>query len=568
MLGLALALIPAALLATWRHQQLSVWATCALVALAFGASRITFMGVPRQPARYTPGCLVVVTAGLLGGPVVGVLAGLAAAHRYPDRRANVFWSSEAAVVGCTAGLIGVSSLPLAARVVLGLAAVQLITMAALIAVFRVRRIVASERFLRAHAEALSIEFLAASPLLVVLLKSYPGNDVLVLLTIGCLLGMLSLVERGRERYLREIDTERARARTDALTGLLNRRGSEEAFAQEHARIQRGGTTAGLLLLDFDRFHWINRTYDMAGGDRVLRELSHRLESELRTSDVVGRWGGEELIVIAPNLEPAAIGVLAEKVRRLIRDTPVTIGDANVVVTCSVGATMIDAASPTEVSLQRANRALTQAKEERDTVRVDSAHQASAGTVRETQVDALTGLLNRQAFAQLVLPREIERALQTGQPLALLMIDLDNLKALNDLFGHTAGDLVIAGVGDTIATIISRDELVFRVGGDAFAVILPLPLREAHATAESILSAIARRPFTSEHVMPSSLAHVSASIGIAELNGADEAAEARLIAQALITSAENAMLEAKQGGGGRTTIQHQGVMVQANRRSAP
>ena len=92
--------------------------------LAFVASRIRFADAGSERARYTPGCLVVVFAGLAGGPSVGVVAGLAAAHRFRDAKANLFWSSEASVIGCVAGLIGLSSMPLAARVVLAFAAVR------------------------------------------------------------------------------------------------------------------------------------------------------------------------------------------------------------------------------------------------------------------------------------------------------------------------------------------------------------------------------------------------------------------------------------------------------------
>ena len=213
---------------------------------------------------------------------------------------------------------------------------------------------------------------------------------------------------------------------------------------------RGGDPAALLLLDFDRFHWINNTYDYAGGDLVLRAISQRLVAELRTSDLVGRWGGEELVVLAPALDPAALGVLAEKLRRVVRDLPVRIGEEEWTVTCSVGGAMLDPAASFEVALQRANRALSRAKLERDTAIVDSTHESRPRAGLETQTDSLTGLLNHQAFARLVLPREIERAINTNTPLTLLLIDLDDFKLINHLYGHQIGDQVLTGVADTIS----------------------------------------------------------------------------------------------------------------------
>lgn len=392
----------------------------------------------------------------------------------------------------------------------------------------------------------------AAPAAALLLASYGRHPRLVLLTLASLLATFALARRRRERYVAELSVERERARRDALTGLLNRRGAEEALAQEHARVARGRASAALLLVDFDRFHWINQRYDMAGGDLVLRELSRRLVAELRVSDVVGRWGGEEVIVIAPSLDAAALGVFAEKVRRIVRDTPVAVGEESVTVTCSVGATMLDGSSLVQASLQRANRALKQAKERRDTATVDAALERRPAELREMQVDALTGLLNYQSLASFVLPREIERAAQSAQPLALLVVDIDRLKVLNDIFGHATGDRVIAGVADAVTAVVGREDLVFRIGGDEFAALLPVELAAACERAEAVVRAVARRAFADEDAIPEALARVTVSVGVAALAPEGAAADAALASQVLLTTAEDAVLEAKSSGGDRWT----------------
>ncbi len=535
-------------LAIARHEGdgASIVTVAAFAALGYLASRIRFGSMPGERERYTPGCAVVVAAGVIGGPITAVATAVAAAHRYGDKRANLFWVSEAALVGLVAGVVGQTALPIPLRVAATLGAAQAVTLAALAGVHRARSIPGLRTLLKGVAGLLFlVEFVAATPLIALLAKSYGDDPVLVLVTIAALLGVIWVAQRGRDEYRRELSSERERARRDALTGLLNRRGSEEALVHEHARIARGGGNTGLLLLDFDRFHWINQTYDLAGGDLVLRELSHRLVAELRAGDVVGRWGGEELIVLAPNLEPAAISVLAEKARRIVRDTPVTIGDVTVPVTCSVGAAMLDGSANSSVTLQRANRALKQAKELRDTACVDSTYEHPRTNVLATHVDAVTGLLNRQALVDLVLPREVERSLEHDTSLALLLVDLDNLKELNDLFGHAVGDRVLAGAADAITAAVGREDLVFRIGGDEFAVLLPVEFDQATETATAMVAAISRRRFADEEAMPSALAHVTASIGVAVLPAGAAETSITLATQALLTVAEDAVIEAKR-----------------------
>ena len=83
----------------------------------------------------------------------------------------------------------------------------------------------------------------------------------------------------------------------------NRYALAEALTAEQARIKRGGRTAALCFLDLDRFKTVNDTYGYAAGDKLLVDVHQRLRSELRASDLVFRWGGEEFVVLAPHVEP-------------------------------------------------------------------------------------------------------------------------------------------------------------------------------------------------------------------------------------------------------------------------
>lgn len=86
-------------------------------------------------------------------------------------------------------------------------------------------------------------------------------------------------------------------------------------------------------------------------------------------------------------------------------------------------------------------------------------------------DELTGLFNRRHFLQ-VLESEVVKAQRSGQPLALLTIDLDGLKIINDEHGHGAGDVVLAGIGRVIANQIRSEDVPARLGGDEFGIVMP------------------------------------------------------------------------------------------------
>ncbi len=103
-------------------------------------------------------------------------------------------------------------------------------------------------------------------------------------------------------------------------------------------------------------------------------------------------------------------------------------------------------------------------------------------------DRLTGVHN-YAFFEDALPRECRRAARYGQPLSLVLLDLDRFKAFNDRWGHDAGNRLLSAVGDAIAANTRSSDVVARYGGEEFAVIIPGPAHEAMEAAERIRSAV-------------------------------------------------------------------------------
>ncbi|MDQ3934832.1 MAG: diguanylate cyclase [Actinomycetota bacterium] len=110
------------------------------------------------------------------------------------------------------------------------------------------------------------------------------------------------------------------ARTDSLTSLLNRRGFEELFGTELERARRGGRPLSVIVGDLDAFKAVNDRFGHAAGDRALERLSEILQTVKRRVDTAARIGGEEFAVIAPDTDHHAAYILAERMRREVRDT--------------------------------------------------------------------------------------------------------------------------------------------------------------------------------------------------------------------------------------------------------
>jgi diguanylate cyclase (GGDEF)-like protein len=172
-----------------------------------------------------------------------------------------------------------------------------------------------------------------------------------------------VAERTRELEA-ALETVRSQALTDDLTGLPNRRAVKQAAYSELARRGRFLAPLALALVDADHFKQTNTDHGWSGGDHVLRWLAGVLQHSVRASvDAVGRWGGEEFLVVAPGTDAAGAAVLAERLRAAVEAEPTCYDGRPIKVTISLGLAVVDGPGPVafRLLLRSAEDALREAK---------------------------------------------------------------------------------------------------------------------------------------------------------------------------------------------------------------
>ena len=151
---------------------------------------------------------------------------------------------------------------------------------------------------------------------------------------------------------------------DFLTGILNRAEVLASLERELARSRRKNGPVGIVLADLDHFKRINDSLGHLAGDVVLKEVARRLRSDLRVYDSVGRYGGEEFLLVLPDCDLNTTARRANEICRLVSSEPITTSGGRTSVTLSLGATASDCApgATIESLLQEADTALYRAKE--------------------------------------------------------------------------------------------------------------------------------------------------------------------------------------------------------------
>ncbi len=190
------------------------------------------------------------------------------------------------------------------------------------------------------------------------------------------------------------------------------------------------------------------------------------------------------------------------------------------------------------------QAYTVQLEEKVAARTEELEAANEELALLARTDGLTGLANHRAFHE-HLGRELDRARRYGQPLSLVMVDVDHFKLYNDTHGHPAGDRVLEGIAELFRRRLRSVDIAARYGGEEFGLILPAtPLEAATRVAEQLVAAVREAALVGEESQPNGKVTISA--GVARWDGNEAATE-------LLQRADAAMYRAKQFGRDRAHV---------------
>jgi diguanylate cyclase (GGDEF)-like protein len=168
----------------------------------------------------------------------------------------------------------------------------------------------------------------------------------------------------QDQLVRANQALQVRASHDALTGILNRGAILEILLNEFARSRRDRKPVGVILADIDHFKNVNDTQGHPTGDIVLRQTAQTIRSVIRSYDAVGRYGGEEFLIVIPGCDLSLSKQKAEQIRLAVSAAPVqTTGGGSVIVTLSLGVVSTCAPDNGQEVLEVADMALYRAKRE-------------------------------------------------------------------------------------------------------------------------------------------------------------------------------------------------------------
>jgi diguanylate cyclase len=343
---------------------------------------------------------------------------------------------------------------------------------------------------------------------------------------------LATAEARLRDQAQQMESVEAQARTDALTGLANRRAFDDFIARQQAEFRRDNRPASVLMLDVDRFKLFNDTHGHQAGDVVLQGVAQVLRKSMRDIDLVARYGGEEFAVVFPGSKLAEVAAAAERARAEIQAASFAFEGKTLKVTASFGLAEIRSGEAIVETVKRADAALYASKKGgRNCAHWNDGvenHPLSKLLNRQAPrtlempatvpaVDAATGLSTRDEFVKDV-GRRVAEWKRSSTPLSLVLLSINDLAGRCATHGPAARDAILRAVTQFLKATMRDMDHVARFDDDAFALLLPSArLDAAQAIAERLRQAIAR----------CSLAHgqeqlrFTVSLGLAEARHGDD-----------------------------------------------
>lgn len=172
---------------------------------------------------------------------------------------------------------------------------------------------------------------------------------------------LTALEQETSEYKHRLIEQKYHSHHDALTKVPNRTAYNERIEVEYRRWKRHGTSLCLAVLDVDRFKTINDNYGHAAGDKTLQVIAQNINRSLRATDFLSRWGGEEFVILFPQVPLADLDKPLEAIRKQIERIPFKFKDKKVTITVSIGASCFTEGDSIEAVFERADQGLYEAK---------------------------------------------------------------------------------------------------------------------------------------------------------------------------------------------------------------
>ncbi|HEX5130583.1 MAG TPA: GGDEF domain-containing protein [Usitatibacter sp.] len=190
-----------------------------------------------------------------------------------------------------------------------------------------------------------------------------NSTVFILLALLVSLLLARVFEASNRRAFALEQQLTSEARTDAMTGLPNRRSLEEAATAEVKRGTRTGSPLAVIICDIDHFKQVNDRHGHDVGDRVLRAVADTLRTVARESDALGRWGGEEFLMVLPETDENAAFIVAERMRKVVEAAPMPVPGLKVTISLGVAGLLPGGSEPERwrEAVRRADDAMYRSK---------------------------------------------------------------------------------------------------------------------------------------------------------------------------------------------------------------